>query len=301
MPIAAVPSCSVNVIYTTDYRFWFKCHRIRKGIAVHDQADGPREAATEHRYGRPCHRACPRGGGLGGDTPSCGRRGSGGAGCRRSGGLLLPGLPAEAGRARFRAAPGDSDLSAQNADAGALRSELRLFIDQFSGTLYANQARVALAEIELQRDSLGAAIRVLEPVADLGTGDPLAFTAAGMIGAAYEQAGEPARALRWYERIESNAVFGHQRRAAVAEQARMQMAAGRYAEAITLYETLVAETVDDPGGQQIYSVRLGEARARERFAAAAPVLPIVDGAASVPEGSDGAEEGAGEEPGDTGE
>jgi predicted negative regulator of RcsB-dependent stress response len=192
-------------------------------------------------------------------------------------------------------------ISAQNADAGALRSELRLFIDQFSGTLYANQARVALAEIELQRDSLGAAIRVLEPVADLGTGDPLAFTAAGMIGAAYEQAGEPARALRWYERIESNAVFGHQRRAAVAEQARMQMAAGRYAEAITLYETLVAETVDDPGGQQIYSVRLGEARARERFAAAAPVLPIVDGAASVPEGSDGAEEGAGEEPGDTGE
>lgn len=164
-------------------------------------------------------------------------------------------------------------LAAQSQDSEVLRSELRLFVDQFSGTIYAGQARVALAGLELQRDSATAAIRVLEPVADLESGEPLAFTAAGMIAAAYEQVGEPDRALRQYERIEAAALFDQQRHTAMAEQARIHLSAGRYSQAVSLYERLQAESGDEPGALDVYAVRLGEARALERSGAAPPAPP----------------------------
>lgn len=145
-------------------------------------------------------------------------------------------------------------LSAQAADLETIRGELRLFVDQYAGTPFENQARVALAELELRRDSLGAAIRVLEPVATLSTGNPLAFTAAAMTAAAFEQGGDTERAMEWYRRIESAARFDFQRRDAMAERARILTAAGAYDEASRLYEELVAGTAADPASQDRKSV-----------------------------------------------
>ncbi|MGB5304319.1 MAG: tetratricopeptide repeat protein [Gemmatimonadota bacterium] len=167
-------------------------------------------------------------------------------------------------------------MSAQSADMETIRSELRIFIDQYSSTPYASQARVALGDLELRRDSLGLAIQALQPVADLGADNPLSFTAMKMIAAAYEQGGETDQAIQWYERISSGAMFDYQRHLGMAEQARLHTAAGRYSDAESLYEQLVAEAEEDPAGQQVYGVRLGEVRALAQFGAAPPAaLPTV--------------------------
>lgn len=173
-------------------------------------------------------------------------------------------------------------ITAQSADVETVRAELQLFIDQFSGTAYSHQARVALGDLELRRDSLAAAIRALEPVADLGPSNPLAFTAMKMIAAAYEQGGDTERALQWYGKISDGAQFDYQRHLAMAEQARLYTAAGRYSDAESLYEQLVAEVDDDPAGQEVYGVRLGEVRALAQYGAvpsmALPTTPAAGGA-----------------------
>lgn len=186
-------------------------------------------------------------------------------------------------------------MSAQSADMETIRSELRIFIDQYSSTPYASQARVALGDLELRRDSLGLAIQALRPVADLGADNPLSFTAMKMIAAAYEQGGETDEAIQWYEKISSDAMFDYQRHLGMAEEARLHTAAGRYSDAAALYEQLVADAGEDPAGQQVYAVRLGEVRALAEYGAAPPAaLPTVQ--LDSPAASDAAEPGqAGED------
>ena len=172
-------------------------------------------------------------------------------------------------------------ITAQAADMETIRSELRIFIDQYSGTPYADQARIALGDLELRRDSLGPAIRALEPVAERGTANPLSFTAMKMIAAAFEQGGDTDRAIDWYERLSSDALFAYQRHFAMAEEARIHAASGRYSDAAALYEQLVAEAEDDPAGQEVYAVRLGEVRTLAQFGAApAAALPAVPATAT---------------------
>ncbi len=191
-------------------------------------------------------------------------------------------------------------ISSQSADVETIRSELRIFIDQYSSTPYASQARVALGDLELRRDSLGLAIQALEPVADLGTSNPLSFTAMKMIATAYEQGGETDQAIQWYERISSDAIFDYQRHLGMAEQARLHTAAGRYSDAAALYEQLVTEVEEDAAGQEVYGVRLGEVRALAEFGAAPPAaLPAVQlqpPAAATDESGDGDEPEASDPP-----
>lgn len=165
-------------------------------------------------------------------------------------------------------------ISSQSADEGTLRSELRIYIDQFASTPYADQARVALAELELGRDSLGLAVQALEPVADEGVSNPLGYTAMRMIATAYEEGGDLEQANRWYDRIRSDARFDYQRQLAMAEQARLHTQAGRFAQAESLYEQLIAEVDDDPGSTRMYAVRLGELRMLQQEGAAPDAAPI---------------------------
>ena len=193
-------------------------------------------------------------------------------------------------------------ITAQAADAETVRSELTIFIDQYSSTPYADQARIALGDLELRRDSLGLAIRALQPVAELGTSSPLSFTAMKMIAAAYEQGGDTDRAIDWYGRLSSDALFDYQRHFAMAEQARIHTVAARYSDAAALYEQLVAEVADDPASQEVYAVRLGEVRALAQYGAApaaalpAVQMPATEAPADVPEdgGTPVADDPAGE-------
>jgi predicted negative regulator of RcsB-dependent stress response len=191
-------------------------------------------------------------------------------------------------------------ISTQSADAETIRSELRIFIDQYASTPYADQARVALGQLELRRDSLTLAVQALEPVAEQGEANPLAYAAMKMIATAYEQGGDLDRAGRWYDRIASDARFDYQRRMAMAEKARLYTVSGRYAEAASLYEQLISEIGDDPANQAVYAVRLGEVRTLERFGAAPPTsVPTVESSgmaeeSSAPAAADSANDGTGD-------
>ena len=194
-------------------------------------------------------------------------------------------------------------ITAQAADIETVRSELRIFIDQYSSTPYVEQARIALGDLELRRDSLGLAIRALEPVAERGASNPLSFTAMKMIAAAYEQGGDTDRALDWYRRLSSEARFDYQRHFAMAEQARIHTVAGRYSNAAAVYEQLVAEVEEDPASQRVYAARLGEVRTLAQYgavpAAALPAVPTpaAEDPADVPEnGGTQADDPAGEGP-----
>ena len=96
-------------------------------------------------------------------------------------------------------------LSAQGSPPEVLRADLGVFIAQFEGTAQAAEARVFLAEMELRRDSLGAAIATLEPIADPGAGTPIAYHATTMLAAAQERLGDSDGAMRTYRRLEANA------------------------------------------------------------------------------------------------
>lgn len=166
-------------------------------------------------------------------------------------------------------------LSTQGAAPELLREELGVFITQFGGTPEAAEARVFLAELELRRDSVDAAIRTLGPVADLGSGTPLGFHAAGMAAAAQEQRGDTEAAMTAYRRLEEAALYDYQRRAARAAQARLHEFAGEYAAAERIYAELVEDANAETDGA-FYGVRLGEVRARSRAQLAPPQVPVVE-------------------------
>lgn len=165
-------------------------------------------------------------------------------------------------------------LSAQGAAPEVLRADLGVFIAQYEGTDEAAEARVFLAEMELRRDSLDAAIAVLEPIARPGSGTPIAYHATTMLASTHERMGNADAAMRVYRDLESSALYDYQRRAARSAQARLHEYAGEYDEA----ERILAELADDEAGAAdgaFYGVRLGEVRARAQAQLEAPSVPVI--------------------------
>lgn len=173
-------------------------------------------------------------------------------------------------------------LTSRGAPPEQLRSELQAYIQQFGSAAQADEARVLLASMELDRGAPDAAIELLEGVAD-GDGGPLGFNAAMMMAVAEEQRGDLDEAARQYERLAGSAPHDFQRNQAQASLARLHTYAGEYAEAEAIYADLAA---DSAGVEAFYGVRLGEVRARSDADVPAPEMPSA-GAASV--GDPGAE------------
>lgn len=171
-------------------------------------------------------------------------------------------------------------LSSQGAAPAQLRQELGVFIEQFGGTLEASEAGLLLAEFEMRRDSVEAAIRALEPVANAGAGTPVGYHAATMLAAAQEQMGDVTAALRSYERLAAESPHDYQTRAARAAQARLHEYSGEYAKAALIYEVLASDE-DAAADGAFYAVRLGEARTRALEELPALAVPVIEPRAST--------------------
>ena len=174
-------------------------------------------------------------------------------------------------------------LVSQSAPPEQLRAELAAYVDQFSSTPQGDEARLILAEMELQRDSADAAIRLIEPIVDPAA-DPLGYNAAWMLAVAEEQRGNLEAAAAWYERLARAAPHEFQRRGARAARARLHVYAGEYAAAEAIYDELAAAK-DAAGDAELYALRLGEVRARaaaELPPPSVPELPTIE----TPTGSD---------------
>lgn len=165
-------------------------------------------------------------------------------------------------------------LSTRGAPPELLREELGVFIQQFEATPEADEARLHLAELEIRRDSIDAAIRSLEPVVSAGTGTPIGYHALAMLAVAQEREGDTEAAMRAYQRLKADARHDYQRRAASASQARLHEFAGDYAEAEGIYQELAADE-DALADGAFYGVRLGEVRARAQSQLPPPVVPSI--------------------------
>lgn len=179
-----------------------------------------------------------------------------------------------------------------------IRAQLDSYIGQFGSTRTADQARILLAEMELERDSADAALRLLEPLVDLD-GGPLGYSAGWLSAVAEEQRGDREAAAEWYERLAGAAPHEFQRRRARAARARLHEYAGEYAEAEAIYEDLAAA---DPevSDSEFYGVKLGEVRARAATGAPPPSVPEEQPSAEAPaSGPDSAESASEAEPAST--
>lgn len=151
-----------------------------------------------------------------------------------------------------------------NANPESAQNEIRRFIDRFSGTPYEAEARLLLAQTELDAGTPDEAISVLEPIArDLS--EPMGVQAALLLGAAYEHAGRPGDAEDAYLRVAEAAPMTFQRRQALADAARIRAAEGEHAGAAELYERLLATFDEAREGESpqraFYRARLAEMRA----------------------------------------
>lgn len=166
-------------------------------------------------------------------------------------------------------------LSSQGVAPDQLRQDLGVFISQFEGTPEAAEARLLMAEFEMRRDSVEAAIRALQPVVNAGVSAPVGYHAATMLAAAQEQSGDSKAAMRSYERLEADSKHDYQKRAARAAQGRLYEFSGEYTEAALIYEDL---STDEAGGTDgaFYAVRLGEVRAMAAAQLPPPVVPVIE-------------------------
>ena len=122
----------------------------------------------------------------------------------------------------------------------AAKTSLNTFIQRFSGTSYADEARLMLGRLSLNEQDWPTAIGALEStVSELDT--PLGFGAAVLLANAYEGQGDPTRAAEILSGAAAGARYGYQRRQALEEKARVLVDAGDYDGAVAAYDAILNE------------------------------------------------------------
>jgi predicted negative regulator of RcsB-dependent stress response len=140
--------------------------------------------------------------------------------------------------------------------------ELQLFVQEHSGTPYADEARVLLAQVHLRSDRTAEAIDVLNPVVERMTDSPVGVQAALLLASAQQAADDPDAAIATYLRIadESDLVFRQQE--ALVGAALLRQQANDWAGAAELYRRLVETTEEGTPERSVFEMRLAEAEAQ---------------------------------------
>lgn len=138
--------------------------------------------------------------------------------------------------------------------------DLQTYLSQFGGTRAADQARLLLAGILMEQDQPQEAVEALGDLPkDIDR--PLGLAAARIEAAALEESGSLEEAVRAYQRIASDARFTYQRREALADAARVQLALGEPGRAARLYQQIIETFQPDEQGRGYYEIWLAETRA----------------------------------------
>jgi predicted negative regulator of RcsB-dependent stress response len=178
--------------------------------------------------------------------------------------LLVGGLLVwKVSQARRSAAAAEALLSlranpAINTAAGT--SQLSTFIDDYDGTVEADEARLMMAEGQLNAGNPRPAISALNQLAN--SGSPLAAQAAMMLGSAHAQMGDRNAAIKAYEQAAEKSKLRYQRFEALGQAALQYELAGNHQAAADAYRKVLAET--EPMSQQasVVEMRITEALAR---------------------------------------
>lgn len=153
--------------------------------------------------------------------------------------------------------------TASSGNAALAQRDLERFISQHSRTSEGSEARIALAQLHMNRGEPRRAIPVLQPLAgDLGR--TLGPQAAMLLGAAQAEAGDRAAAITTYLRVADGSAPGFLRDEALRNAAMLREQAGEYRESAELYRRLVQSAEEGSFERTFYEMRLAEAEGRAR-------------------------------------
>jgi len=146
-------------------------------------------------------------------------------------------------------------------DRATAKSQLLQYIARFDGTPYAAEARLVLAQLQLEEGQPTDAIGTLEPA--LGSlEEPIQLQVGFLLATAYEQADRAQDAERIYLRLADAAELPFQIREALASAARIRAQRGEYAAAAELYRRVLTTFEETDPGRRFYEMRLAEMEAR---------------------------------------
>lgn len=145
----------------------------------------------------------------------------------------------------------------EQGDQAGVQADLQLYLERFSGTPFAGEARVALAQITAGMGDPNGAAEILEPVAG-DVDEPLGAQAAGLLAAISEDAGNLQVAEGLYERLADRAGLGFQVQDALADAARVKRDQGDLAGALALYDQLLEEMDEIDPGRGVVEMRRAE-------------------------------------------
>jgi predicted negative regulator of RcsB-dependent stress response len=136
--------------------------------------------------------------------------------------------------------------SVQFGDQGSARAALDQYIQDFSDTPYALEARLLLGQLLLRDAKPDSAVDALAPAAREMDSQPIGIQAGFLMAGAYEEAGKMEDAERMYLRVANTAELEFQIREAMSGAARIRADRGDYSGAAELYEEVLAgmETTD---------------------------------------------------------
>lgn len=163
-----------------------------------------------------------------------------------------------------RAAAGFMQLEQTLASGNAqlAQRDLERFAASFDGTPYADEARVALAQIHLQEGRAQEAVAAAQPVAGDIDGSPVGAQAALLVAAAQAAGGDAEAAVQTYLRVAQEPAAGFRRAEALSAAALLRMESGDFAGAAELFGRAAELSEEGTIERAMYEMRTAEAQAR---------------------------------------
>lgn len=150
---------------------------------------------------------------------------------------------------------------ASSGDAEQGKAELIAYLEDFGGTPYADEARLALATLYLQTDLPTEALGTIDDAA-AGPRDPMGPQFLSLEAKAHEAAGALAEAESTYLQLADIAGYEFQRRTALEDAARIRTLREDYQGAAQIWTDLAAELASSDPQKGLYQMRAAEMRAR---------------------------------------
>jgi len=144
-------------------------------------------------------------------------------------------------------------------DTEGAKDDLVVFLQNFSGTAYAAEARLLLGQLYLESGDSQQALAVLDALGSRPN-EPIEFQAAALLGAAYEQEERWSEAEEVYLAIADRSDLDFQVRNALTAAARNRGGQGDASGAIELYERVLADLEVNAVDRGVYLMRIEELR-----------------------------------------
>lgn len=154
------------------------------------------------------------------------------------------------------------EQTVSSGNAQLAQRDLERYANRFSGTPYADEARVALAQIHLQEGRASEAITVIQPIAGDINGSPVGAQAAMLLAAAQLANGNRDAAIQTYLEVADEAELDFRKTEALTAAALLRFEGGDYAGAAELYGRAVELTEEGSLERSIFEMRMAEAVAR---------------------------------------